>query len=552
MSFLNTMRVQNRLTLGFAITISLLVLIAGTALISFQRIGANIDTIVDHDWVITIAIQDVNALTRGNTRNTMELFFVTDTAQTAAIAQRMQATKLAIDERMEVLQRMVSNPQGKTILADITTKRDAYVASFKKTAQLLKDGQRDEATTNLTKETLPAIDGLQKPIDDLIALERTSVVNSKKDVAALSSAGTLIIGVLAACSVALGLFLSWLISRSITRQLGGEPVAVIAATQSIANGDLTTPIALAPGDTTSIMAGIARMQTSLEKVVSQVRSSSDSIATGSAEIAIGNADLSSRTESQASSLEETAASMEEITSTVRQNSDTAKQADTLAASAASAATDGGAIVGKVVHTMQQITASSRKIADIIGVIDGIAFQTNILALNAAVEAARAGEQGRGFAVVATEVRNLAQRSANAAKEIKTLIDESVATVESGATLADNAGKSMENIVTQVNRVTELIAEISTASREQSVGINQVGEAVTHLDQSTQQNAALVEESAAAAQSLSQQAAQLAQVVSVFKVHGSPSSHNHSMRIAAPPNTGSSASHRQPAKPRISN
>jgi methyl-accepting chemotaxis protein len=552
MTFLSTMRVQNRLTLGFAITISLLVLIAGTALISFQRIGANIDAIVDHDWVINSAVQDVNMLTRANTRNTMELFFAADAVQTAVITQRMQATKLAIDERMEILQRMVSKPQGKTILADITTKRNAYVVSFKKTAKLLQDGQRDEATANLMKETLPAIDGLQKPIDDLIALERTSVVNNKKDVAALSNGGTVIIGVLAVCSVALGLFLSWLISRSITRQLGGEPVAVIAATQSIANGDLITPIDLAPSDTSSIMAGIARMQTSLEKVVSQVRSSSDSIATGSTEIAIGNADLSSRTESQASSLEETAASMEEITSTVRQNSDTAKQADTLAASAASAATDGGVIVGKVVHTMQQITASSRKIADIIGVIDGIAFQTNILALNAAVEAARAGEQGRGFAVVATEVRNLAQRSANAAKEIKTLIDESVATVESGATLADNAGKSMENIVTQVNRVTELIAEISTASREQSAGINQVGEAVTHLDQSTQQNAALVEESAAAAQSLSQQAAQLAQVVSVFKVHGSPSNNNHSMRIAAPANTGSSAPHRQPAKPRMPN
>ena len=184
MPFLNTMRIQNRLTLGFAITISLLVLIAGTALISFQRIGAKIENIVDHDWVITSAIQDVNALTRGNTRNTMELFFATDAAQTAAIAQRMQATKLAIDDRMEVLQRMVSNPQGKTILADITTKRNAYVVSFKKTAQLLKDGQRDEATANLAKETLPAIDGLQKPIDDLIALERSIVVNNKKEVAA--------------------------------------------------------------------------------------------------------------------------------------------------------------------------------------------------------------------------------------------------------------------------------------------------------------------------------------------------------------------------------
>jgi methyl-accepting chemotaxis protein len=248
-----------------------------------------------------------------------------------------------------------------------------------------------------------------------------------------------------------------------------------------------------------------------------VRSSSDSIATGSAQIATGNADLSQRTEEQASNLEQTAASMEQLTATVKQNSDTARQANQLATSASEAASRGGAVVSQVVGTMQDISASSKKIADIIGVIDGIAFQTNILALNAAVEAARAGEQGRGFAVVASEVRSLAQRSANAAKEIKTLIGQSVAKVDDGSKLVDEAGASMHDIVNQVKRVTDLIAEISTASIEQTQGIAQVGEAVTQLDQVTQQNAALVEQSAAAADSLKQQAAGLAELVRAFRV-----------------------------------
>jgi methyl-accepting chemotaxis protein len=245
--------------------------------------------------------------------------------------------------------------------------------------------------------------------------------------------------------------------------------------------------------------------------------SSDSIATGSAQIAMGNADLSQRTEEQAANLEETAASMEQLTATVRQNSDTARQANQLASTASAAAANGGVVFGQVVGTMQSITESSRKINDIIGVIDGIAFQTNILALNAAVEAARAGEQGRGFAVVASEVRGLAQRSASAAKEIKILIGESVSKVETGSKLVDDAGQSMNDIVQQVKRVTDLIAEISSASVEQTQGISQVGDAVQQLDQVTQMNAALVEESAAAADSLKQQAHKMAEVVGIFKI-----------------------------------
>ena len=316
---------------------------------------------------------------------------------------------------------------------------------------------------------------------------------------------------------ALGGIGTGLITRTITRQIGGEPDHAAHVAGEIAKGNLAVDVQVRPGDTSSLLAAIKAMRDSLAQVVSSVRQSSDSIATGSAQIAVGNADLSQRTEEQAANLQQTAASMEQLTSTVKQNSDTARQANQLATSASEAATKGGLVVSQVVSTMEAITASSKKISDIISVIDGIAFQTNILALNAAVEAARAGEQGRGFAVVASEVRSLAQRSASAAKEIKTLIGQSVEKVETGSKLVGDAGRSMQDIVSQVKRVNDLIAEISAASIEQSQGISQVGDAVNQLDQVTQQNAALVEESAAAAESLRMQADSLAKTVATFRL-----------------------------------
>jgi len=381
--------------------------------------------------------------------------------------------------------------------------RDAIVAS------------KPEDATRVYREVLSPVSAkVAKALADLVTAE---IAEGRQDFErSQADARTLLLMVLglSGLAVLLGAGLAWLITRSITRPLA-EAVRI---TETVASGDLTNQGGATTRDETGrLLTALQNMIDSLVTVVGTVRASSDSIATGSSQIATGNADLSQRTEEQASNLQQTAASMEQLSSTVKTSADTARQAAALASSASDVAARGGDVVGRVVSTMEEITASSRKIADIIGVIDGIAFQTNILALNAAVEAARAGEQGRGFAVVAGEVRNLAQRSAEAAKEIKALIGASVDRVEAGSRLVGDAGTTMEDIVTQVRKVSDLIGEISAATVEQTTGIGQVSGAVTQLDQVTQQNAALVEESAAAADSLSRQAARLVEAVKVFKL-----------------------------------
>jgi methyl-accepting chemotaxis protein-1 (serine sensor receptor) len=330
--------------------------------------------------------------------------------------------------------------------------------------------------------------------------------------------------ILCLAGMAFGLLLAGVMGTALVRGIVRPLEAAVRIAGAVADGDLTQSIEVRTNDETGrLMRALKEMNDGLVKIVGQVRGGTDTIATASGQIAAGNLDLSSRTEQQAGALEETASSMEELTSTVRQNADNARQANALAVSASEVAGKGGAVVAQVVDTMRAIDASSNKIADIIGVIDGIAFQTNILALNAAVEAARAGEQGRGFAVVASEVRNLAQRSAAAAKEIKSLIDDSVQTVNHGSELVEQAGATMADIVHSVSRVTDIMAEITAASQEQTAGIEQVNSAIAQMDQATQQNAALVEEASAAAQALQEEASRLAQAVGTFRLNEQPAS-----------------------------
>ena len=340
---------------------------------------------------------------------------------------------------------------------------------------------------------------------------RTDGAAELRRVAVLAIAASMLV-----VALLVGLVLAWA-ARRVVRRIGGEPRDVAEVAARVASGDLTARIDLAAGDDGSVLHGMKRMVEKLQEIAAQIRRASEQIRAASGEIVVGNQDLSSRTEQQASNLQQTAASIEQLTATVKQNAEAARQANQLAAAASEVAERGGAVVGQVVATMDGITQASRKIAEIIGVIDGIAFQTNILALNAAVEAARAGEQGRGFAVVAGEVRNLAQRSAQAAREIKGLIGASVEQVEAGSRQVAEAGRTMDDIVVQVRRVTDLIGEITSATVEQSGGISQVNQAVNQLDRMTQQNAALVEQSAAAAQSLREQADRLAEAVAIFKL-----------------------------------
>ena len=422
-----------------------------------------------------------------------------------------KTSELSLSSRKRLLE-LIESEEGKALLKDIDTAREAYRGP--RSALLKRRAAGEDVQEALEKDLRPLADQFSGAIRKLEQRQQARYDAALVDAGKSSTqAATIMIsgGVIA---VALASFFAIILSRSIVQpiQQAAENARVIA------DGDLTRTIDSEGRDeATELTTALQQMQESLVRLVSRVRQGSESVATASSEIAQGNQDLSARTESQASALEETAASMEELGSTVKQNADNASQANQLAQSASTVAVKGGEVVAQVVDTMKGINDSSRKISDIISVIDGIAFQTNILALNAAVEAARAGEQGRGFAVVASEVRSLAGRSAEAAKEIKTLINDSVERVQQGSTLVDQAGTTMTEVVSSIRRVTSIMGEISAASSEQSAGVAQVGEAITQMDHATQQNAALVEEMAAAASSLKSQAQELVQTVSAFRL-----------------------------------
>jgi methyl-accepting chemotaxis protein len=508
------LKIGARLGLGFGAVLALLLVVLAIGLGSMARIGARTDDIV-HDKNAKLEAANTMVDNIRNITLALTTIIVTpSTPQVNAELAKVAAYRKQYGQAKADLVKRLSTEREKALMAKVDALLVDGAAKNNKLIELRKDGEIQDATEYLLNTAAPTLTGVLAAMDELIAYEAEQANAAGAEAAAVYRNAQLLMIALGITALAAGAAIAWFVTRSITRPIG-EAVDVA---ETVAAGDLASVIATDRGDETGrLLKALKGMNDALLNVVSQVRSGTDAIGTASREIAAGNMDLSARTEQQAGSLEETASTMEELTSTVRQNADNARQANQLARSASEVATRGGAIVSQVVDTMGTINASSKKIVDIIGVIDSIAFQTNILALNAAVEAARAGEQGRGFAVVATEVRSLAQRSAAAAREIKVLIDDSVERVDVGARLVDQAGATMAEIVDSVRRVTDIMGEISTASMEQTAGIEQVNSAIAEMDQVVQRNAALVEQAAAAASSLQDEAANLADVVAVFKL-----------------------------------
>ena len=512
------MGVGTRLATGFGVLLLFVLLVGAAGVAGMHNLGSRVNDIVLFNNAKLGYAQALARAVVGQEKTLLTLVLASDSKRRDVAAAAIENHRSQYDDAKAGLEEIL----GLAKSTEAETKVVAAIAAHEATAapllanatKLVADDEAEAALKLLQVEIEPALDKWLSDIDELVSIEQrlndsAATATQKEQVLWRSFS-------LACMALAfmLGVVMAYFIARSVTRPAG----EAIAAASRIADGDLTQDVTADRGDEMGrILNAMQAMQESLRKVVGGVRSGSDSIATASAQIAQGNLDLSTRTEEQASALEETAASMEQLGSTVKQNADHARQANQLAQGASTVAVKGGEVVGQVVETMKGINESSRKIGDIISVINGIAFQTNILALNAAVEAARAGEQGRGFAVVASEVRSLAQRSAEAAKEIKSLISDSVERVELGTALVDKAGVTMTEVVSSIKRVTDIMQEISTASTEQSTGVAQVGEAVSQMDQATQQNAALVEESAAAAESLKGQAHQLVQAVAVFKL-----------------------------------
>ncbi len=512
------MTVSTRLALGFGATVALGVCIVAYAAVTMNGLSKDINELASNRMVKVAQLNDVKDNLQTIGRRVRNIIII-DNDPVKYEAERADIAKLRATntELLSKLDKSITLPKGRELFKVITETRQPYNEALDRALNFALKNENAKASAVLFDEVLPLQTTLFKAVDGSRDLQNEIANTLVKHAEATAAFSVQLMGGLALLMAAIGGAVGFALSRGLRKALGAEPTALSEAVARVADGDLSQHLQVDPGDTTSVLANVARMQVNLSSVVANVRSNSESVATASSQISQGNTDLSQRTEQQASALQQTAATMEQLGATVRTNADSARQANQMAQGASVAATEGGEVVGRVVATMQGINDSSRKISDIIGVIDGIAFQTNILALNAAVEAARAGEQGRGFAVVASEVRNLAQRSAEAAKEIKALIGRSVEQVEQGTALVDDAGRSMNDLIVSIQKVADIVGEISSASVEQSSGVQQVGQAVSQMDQVTQQNAALVEESAAAAESLKNQALQLVQAVAVFKL-----------------------------------
>jgi methyl-accepting chemotaxis protein len=514
MNLLSNMKIGQRLAAGFAVVLGLSILITVIGILKLNAVADAAQQMLDEpvrkdrlitEWSgnIALAIIRTSAIIKSSDPS-LAGFFEKSTKETNAKAATY----------MKEAEQLLTSPEEKQAFERMMALRPNYVAGRRDAIKLKEEGKIEESNQVHDKVYIPAAEAYQASMRELVQIQRNRVSALSAEIHQIKVESRRTVMLLGALVAAFSIVCAWWLTRGITRPLD----AAVALARRVASGDLSSrPQVTSKDEIGELQMALQQMNDQLLALVGDIRTGSDAIATASAQIAAGNLDLSARTEEQAGSLEETASSMEELTSTVAQNAANARQATVLATSASDVAGRGGAVVSRVVETMASINESSKKISDIIGVIDGIAFQTNILALNAAVEAARAGEQGRGFAVVATEVRSLAHRSAAAAKEIKVLIDDSVIKVEDGAKLVDQAGATMGDIVGSVKRVTDIIGEIAAATEEQTAGIGQINEAIAQMDQVTQQNASLVEQATAASSAMQDQAGQLLQAVSVFKL-----------------------------------
>ncbi|MDN2708747.1 methyl-accepting chemotaxis protein [Janthinobacterium sp. SUN118] len=535
MHALSHLRIGTRLAAGFALVLLLSVISTSYALYSAHINAEATRQMMEKPLAKERLVSDWYVLIYSAIARTSMIARSTDETLSSVFAETIADSTKQGSELLKQIESLLDSEEEKTIFKASVAERVKYQDAKTLVMNARKAGNAAQAESTYRDSFAPAAASYQNNVKALLAQQRKAIDATAQAIEAANDRSFTLLLTLCALVVALGSVCAWLITRSITVPLQ----AAVKVAETVADGDLRTHFAAAASDEIGdLMRALQGMNEALRKVVSEVQSGTNAIATASGEIAAGNQDLSARTEQQASSLEETASSMEELTSTVKQNADNARQANQMAVAASGVAERGGSIVSQVVDTMGAIDTASTKIVDIIGVIDGIAFQTNILALNAAVEAARAGEQGRGFAVVATEVRNLAQRSAAAAREIKALIGDSVEQVNNGTRLVQQAGSTMGEVVDSVRRVTDIMAEITAASAEQSMGIDQVNQAIAQMDQVTQQNAALVEEAAAAAESMQDQAARLAQVAAGFQLEHMAAA---APARAAPPARASAAS-----------